>query len=68
MISYLHVVIDHEDVGHRAAVDILQVVVAALCQDQAVALLLNFGIFKWEYGTDRCLASHGCRPFARIRR
>ena len=42
-VKHLHVVEDHEDVGHGAAVDVDQVVVAALGQDQPVALLLGTG-------------------------
>jgi hypothetical protein len=39
--NYLHVIIDDEDVGDGAAVHVLEVVVPALGQDQAVALLLQ---------------------------
>ena len=45
-VEHLHVVEHDEDVGHGAAVDVLHVGVAALCQDQSVALLLKISKLK----------------------
>ena len=39
-VKHLHVVKHHQDVGHRAPVDVLQVGVTPLGQDEPVALLL----------------------------
>ena len=44
-VEHLHVVEHDEDVGHGAAVDVLHVGVAALCQNQSVALLLKVSRF-----------------------
>ena len=39
-VEHLHVVVHHQDVRHRAPVDILHVRVTSLGQDESVALLL----------------------------
>ena len=41
MLCYPHVVEDGQDVSDGATVDILEVMVAPLCKDQSVALLLR---------------------------
>ena len=49
-VEHLHVVEHDEDVGHGAAVDVLHVGVAALCQNQSVALLLKISKLKsWGF-------------------
>ena len=56
-------------VGVMERTDVLQVMGATLCQDQAVALLLKqFGMdhytiqVSWSNIQHRCFASHGCHP------
>ena len=39
-VKHLHVVVHHQDVRHRATIDILHVRVTSLGQDESVALLL----------------------------
>ena len=53
--------------GIMDGTDVLQVMVATLCQDQAIALLFkkfemdNYTV-NVNIGTDRCFESHGCHP------